>query len=54
MLDFFRKQGAKGGKIGGKRSLETMTPKERSVRAKKASEAATAARKAKTKPRAGA
>ena len=52
VLEFFRKQGAKGGKIGGKiggqRSLETMTPEERSARAKKASAAAVAARKAKT------
>ena len=32
--------GRKGGKIGGKRSLETMTPEERTARAKKASEAA--------------
>ena len=32
--------GAKGGKIGGKRSLETMTPEERSARAKKAAMAA--------------
>ena len=32
--------GKKGGKIGGKRSLETMTPEERSARAKKASLAA--------------
>jgi hypothetical protein len=32
--------GRKGGKIGGKRSLETMTPEERSARAKKASRAA--------------
>jgi hypothetical protein len=32
--------GRKGGKIGGKRSLETMTPEERSARAKKASDAA--------------
>jgi hypothetical protein len=38
-LEFFRKQGARGGKIGGKRSLETMTPEERSARAKKASAA---------------
>jgi hypothetical protein len=49
VLEFFRKQGAKGGKIGGKiggkRSLETMTPEERSARAKKASAAAVAARK---------
>jgi hypothetical protein len=32
--------GRKGGKIGGKRSLETMTPEERSARAKKAATAA--------------
>jgi hypothetical protein len=32
--------GRKGGKIGGKRSLETMTPAERSARAKIASTAA--------------
>lgn len=49
VLEFFRKQGAKGGKIGGKRSLETMTPAERSARAKKASDAAVAVRKAKKK-----
>jgi hypothetical protein len=47
ILEFFRKQGARGGKIGGKRSLETMTPEERSARAKKASAVAVAARKAK-------
>jgi len=47
VLEFFRKQGAKGGKIGGRRSLETMTSEERSARAKKAADAATAARKAK-------
>jgi hypothetical protein len=53
VLEFFRKQGAKGGKIGGKRSLETMTPEERTARAKKASLAAAKARKvvAKGKPR---
>ncbi len=28
--------GRKGGKVGGKRSLETMTPEERTARAKKA------------------
>ena len=49
VLEFFRKQGAKGGKIGGKRSLETMTPEERAARAKKASAAATAVRKVKKK-----
>ena len=36
VLEFFRRQGAKGGRIGGKRSLETMTPEERSERARKA------------------
>jgi hypothetical protein len=51
VLEFFRKQGAKGGKIGGKRSLETMTPEERAARAKKASDAASAARKAAVKKR---
>jgi len=53
VLEYFRKQGAKGGKIGGsaggKRSLETMTPQERTARAKKASEAAVAARREKKK-----
>jgi hypothetical protein len=38
--EYLRKLGAKGGKIGGKRRLETMTPEERSARAKKASLAA--------------
>jgi hypothetical protein len=41
-----REMGRKGGKIGGKRSLETMTPEERSARAKKASDAAAAKRTA--------
>lgn len=36
VLAFFKQTGRKGGKIGGKRSLETMTPEERSARAKKA------------------
>jgi hypothetical protein len=49
VLEFFRKQGAKGGKVGGKRSLETMTPEERTARAKKASAAAVAARKQRLK-----
>jgi len=49
VLAFLRKQGAKGGKIGGKRSLETMTPAERTARAKKASQAAVLARKAKAR-----
>lgn len=49
VLKFFKEQGAKGGRIGGKRSLETMTPEERAARAKKASKAAAKARKAKAK-----
>jgi len=32
-----REMGRKGGKIGGKRSLETMTAEERTARARKAS-----------------
>jgi hypothetical protein len=51
VLEFFRKQGVRGGKIGGKRSLETMTPAERKARAKKASDAAVAARRTKNKKR---
>ena len=47
VLEFFRQQGAKGGRIGGKRSLETMTPEQRSARARKAGKAAAKARKAK-------
>ena len=38
--EVMRQLGSKGGKIGGKRSLETMTLAERSARAKKASLAA--------------
>jgi len=51
VLEYFRRMGAKGGKIGGriggKRSLETMTPEERSARASKA----VAAREAKRRKR---
>ena len=47
VLEFFKEQGAKGGRIGGKRSLETMTAEQRAARAKKASKAAAAARRAK-------
>jgi hypothetical protein len=42
-----REMGRKGGKIGGKRSLETMTSEERTARAKKASLAAAKKRTAK-------
>ena len=45
--------GRKGGKIGGKRSLETMTAEERSARAKKASLAAAKKRTADRLARAG-
>jgi hypothetical protein len=44
VLEFFRAHGARGGKIGGKRSLETMTPEQRSQRAHKASKKAAEAR----------
>lgn len=46
VLEYLRKMGKKYGAIGGKRSLETMTPEERSARAKKASLAAAKKRKA--------
>jgi hypothetical protein len=49
-----REIGSKGGKIGGKRSLETMTPEERIARAKKASEAAAKKRTATRLAREGA
>jgi hypothetical protein len=49
VLEFFRLQGAKGGKIGGKRSLATMTPEQRSERARKASRAAARARQERTR-----
>ena len=55
--EIMREIGSKGGKIGGKRSLETMTQEERSARARKASIAAAKkrtaerlAREAATKP----
>lgn len=38
-LEFFRQQGAKGGRAGAKRRLETLTPERRSAIAKKAAEA---------------
>ena len=49
VLKFFQEQGAKGGRIGGKRSLETMTAEQRVARARKASRAAVKARRAKAK-----
>lgn len=50
VLEYLKKQGAKGGKIGGKRSLETMTPEQRTERARKAV-AAREAKKKQTPPR---
>ena len=49
VLDYFRAQGAKGGKIGGKRLAEMMTAAQRKARATKASKAAALARTAKKK-----
>jgi hypothetical protein len=49
VLAFFKEQGAKGGRIGGKRALETMTRAQRVARAKKASAAAVRKRSAKAK-----
>jgi hypothetical protein len=40
VLEFFRRQGAKGGRIGGERSLQTMTREQRVSRARTASRAA--------------
>jgi hypothetical protein len=45
VLAYFRQQGAKGGRIGGRRALETMSPEARVARAKKAAAAAVVARK---------
>jgi hypothetical protein len=52
VIEFLREQGAKGGRIGGRRSLETMTQAERVARAKKASAAAVVARKRSAKRKA--
>ena len=49
VLRFFKEQGARGGRIGGRRSLQTMTPEQRVARARKASQAAAKARRAKAK-----
>jgi hypothetical protein len=51
VLQFFKEQGAKGGRIGGRRALETMTPAQRVARAKKASAAAARKRSAAKKPK---
>ena len=46
VLEYFRMQGARGGKIGGKKAAAAMTPEQRSERARKA----VAAREAKRNP----
>jgi hypothetical protein len=43
-LDYFRQQGARGGRIGGKRAAALLSPAERKARATKASRAAAVAR----------
>ena len=52
VLEYFRQEGAKGGKIGGriggKRSLVTMTPQQRKERARKAVAAREARRAARS------
>jgi hypothetical protein len=47
VLEYFRQQGAKGGRIGGARALETMTAAERKDRARKGGLKAAANRRAK-------
>lgn len=48
VLEYFRKEGQKGGKIGGKKRTEALTPEERSASAANAAKARWA--KAKKKP----
>jgi hypothetical protein len=48
-LDYFRKQGAKGGKIGGKLRSESLTPERRTEIAKTAAAARVAKRKKRSK-----
>jgi len=52
VLDYFRAQGARGGKLGGAKAWAGLTPAQRSARAAKASRAAAAARTAKKNARA--
>jgi hypothetical protein len=47
VLEFFRKAGAKGGRIGGKKAAESMTPEQRTARAKKAAAKSAAVRRKK-------
>jgi hypothetical protein len=51
VLAYFQKQGAKGGRIGGRKAADNMTAVERTARARKGGLAAAASRRAKAKPR---
>jgi hypothetical protein len=51
--DWYLRKLSKAGKIGGKRSLKTMTPEQRTARAKKAALASAKVRKAKAAKREG-
>ena len=46
VLEYFRQQGKIGGKLGGAKAWENLTPEERSARAKKAVAAREAKREA--------
>jgi hypothetical protein len=48
---YFQAMGQKGGRIGGKRSLETMTPEARRARASKAGAVGAAVKRAAAKAR---
>ena len=47
VLEFFKKQGAKGGKLSGQARMERMTPEQRSEVARQAAAASAAVRTAK-------
>lgn len=49
VIEFFKESGRKGGKIGGKRRVETTTPEQRTEWAKKAAAASAKVRSAKAK-----
>jgi hypothetical protein len=49
VLEYFRQQGSKGGKLGGSKAWANLSPEERTARAKKAV-AAREAKRAQKKP----
>jgi hypothetical protein len=49
VIEYFRKQGERGGKIGGETAARNMTAEERTARAKKAAAASAAVRSSKAK-----